>query len=197
MDTDILATVVAGLVLAVAVVGTVYPVLPGSPLAIGTLMGWGWILGSTASWTAAAIAALLAAAGWAAAAVLTGRTLKRQRVPGRSIAVAMAAGVVGLFVIPFFGLFIGFAAGLLLSELARRRDLRAALDSSLDVAQGDGARHPRRVRHGLPRRLGLDHRRGDPLRDAVSRSGRESEGRHAAPGIRKATRPATLTPRRG
>ncbi len=91
MDTDILATVVAGLVLAVAVVGTVYPVLPGSPLAIGTLMGWGWILGSTASWTAAAIAALLAAAGWAAAAVLTGRTLKRRRLAGRSIAVAMAA----------------------------------------------------------------------------------------------------------
>ncbi|MEE4274778.1 MAG: DUF456 domain-containing protein [Thermoleophilia bacterium] len=131
MDTDILATVVTGLVLAAAVVGTVYPVLPGSPLAIVALLGWGWVLGSAASWTAAAIAVLLAAAGWAASAVLTGRTLKRQRVPGRSIAVAMLAGVVGLFVIPFFGLFIGFAAGLLLSEYARRRDLRAALDSSL------------------------------------------------------------------
>jgi hypothetical protein len=131
VDTDILVTVVAGLVLAVAVVGTVYPVLPGSPLAIGTLMGWGWVLGSTASWTAAAIGALLAAAGWSASAVLAGRTLKRQQIPGRSVAVAMAAGVVGLFVLPFFGLFIGFAAGLLLSEYARRRDLHAALDSSL------------------------------------------------------------------
>ncbi|MEE4275623.1 MAG: hypothetical protein V2J16_07165 [Thermoleophilia bacterium] len=49
MDTDILATVVAGLVLAVAAVGTVYPVLPGSPLAIGTLIGWGWILGSASA----------------------------------------------------------------------------------------------------------------------------------------------------
>ena len=50
----------------------------------------------------------------------------------------MAAGVVGLFVIPFFGLFIGFAAGLLLSELARRRDLRAALGSSLDALKAMG-----------------------------------------------------------
>ncbi|HSL95794.1 MAG TPA: DUF456 domain-containing protein [Thermoleophilia bacterium] len=138
MDTDILVTVVAGLLLAAAVVGTVYPVLPGSPLAIGTLLVWGWVLGSTASWTAAATGALLAAAGWAASAVLTGRTLKRQQVPGRSIVVAMAAGIVGLFVIPFFGLFIGFAAGLLLSELARRRDLRAALDSSLESLKAMG-----------------------------------------------------------
>lgn len=138
MDADILVSVIAGLLLAVAAVGTVYPVLPGSPLAIGTLIGWGWVLGSTASWTAAAVAALLTAAGWAAAAVLTGRTLKRQRVPGRSIVVAMAAGIVGLFVIPFFGLFIGFAAGLLLSEYAHRRDLRAALESSLESLKAMG-----------------------------------------------------------
>ena len=138
MDTDILVSVIAGLLLAVAVVGTVYPVLPGSVLAIGTLVAWGWILGSAASWTAAVVAALLAAAGWSASAVLTGRKLKQQQIPGRSIAVAMAAGVVGLFVIPFFGLFVGFAAGLLLSELARRRDLRAALDSSLESLKAMG-----------------------------------------------------------
>jgi hypothetical protein len=138
VDADILATVVAALVLAAAVVGTVYPVLPGSPLAIGTLIAWGWILGSTASWTAAAIGALLATAGWSASAVLTGRRLKRQQVPGRSIVVAMVTGVVGLFVIPFFGLFVGFAAGLLLSEYARRGDLRAALDSSLAALKAMG-----------------------------------------------------------
>jgi uncharacterized protein YqgC (DUF456 family) len=50
----------------------------------------------------------------------------------------MVAGVVGLFVIPFFGLFVGFAAGLLLSEYARRGDLRAALDSSLAALKAMG-----------------------------------------------------------
>ncbi len=138
MDTDILVTVVAGLVLAVAVVGTVYPVLPGGPLAVATLIAWGWVLGSTASWTAALIGALAAAAGWAASAVLTGRTLKRQRVPGRSVAVAMVAGVVGMFALPLFGLFLGFAAGLLLSEYARRRDLGAAFASSLESLKAMG-----------------------------------------------------------
>jgi len=138
VDTDLLVSVIAGLLLAAAVVGTVYPVLPGGPLALATLIAWGWVLGSTASWTAAAIGALLAAAGWAASAVLTGRKLKRQQVPGRSIVVAMVAGVVGLFVIPFFGLFVGFAAGLLLSELARRRGLRAALGSSVEALKAMG-----------------------------------------------------------
>lgn len=138
VDTDILVTVLAGLVLAVAVVGTVYPVLPGGPLAVAALIAWGWLLGSAASWTAAVVGALLAAAGWAASAVLTGRTLKRQRVPGRSIAVAMAAGVVGMFVLPFFGLFLGFAAGLLLSEYVRRRDMDAAFRSSLESLKAMG-----------------------------------------------------------
>jgi uncharacterized protein len=139
VDTDLLVTVVAGLLLAAAVVGTVYPVLPGGPLALATLIAWGWVLGSAASWVTAAVGALLAAAGWAASAALTGRMLKRQRIPRRSIAVAMATGIVGLFVIPFFGLFVGFVAGLLLSELARRRDLRAALGSSVEALKAMGA----------------------------------------------------------
>lgn len=138
MDIDIVVTLIAGLLLAVAAVGTVYPVLPGSPLAVVTLIAWGWILGSTASWTTAAVAAVVAAVGWSASAVLTGRVLRRQQIPGRSIAVAMAAAVAGMFLLPFLGLFAGFAAGLLASEYARRRDLHAALGSSLAALKATG-----------------------------------------------------------
>ena len=42
----------------------------------------------------------------------------------------MAAAVAGMFLIPVVGLFVGFAAGLLVSEYARRRDLSAALGSA-------------------------------------------------------------------
>lgn len=138
MDWDIVVTVVAGLLLAVAAVGTVYPVLPGSPLIIGTLVAWAWLLGSGAAWTAAVVGALLAAAGWSASAALTGRTLKRQQVPGRSVAVAVAGGVAGVFLLPVFGLFLGFAAGLLVGEYARRREARAALSSSLATLKAMG-----------------------------------------------------------
>jgi len=127
---QILVTVIAGLLLVVSVVGTVYPVLPGSLLAILTLLGWAWILGSPAAWTCAGIGMGLAIAGWSASAVLTGRALKRQRIPRGTILVAVGAGIAGMFLIPVVGLFVGFGLGLLLAEYARRRDLGSALRAS-------------------------------------------------------------------
>ena len=70
MVADIIVTVVAGVLLAVAVFGTVYPLLPGSPVALVTLIAWGWVLGSAASWTAAGIGAVLVCVGWSASALL-------------------------------------------------------------------------------------------------------------------------------
>jgi len=138
VSTEILATVLAGLLLAVAAIGTVYPVLPGSPLAIVTLLAWAWVMGSQAAWVAAAVGVVITAAGWSASAALTGRELKRQRIPKRSIAVAMVAAVIGMFAIPVVGLFVGFAAGLLVSEYVRRRDLHVALASSVQTIKATG-----------------------------------------------------------
>lgn len=138
MDTQIVVTVVAGLLLAVAAVGTVYPVLPGSPLAIVTLIAWAWVVGSSAAWIAAVIGALISGVGWSASAVLTGRKLRQHQIPKRSIVVAMAAAVVGMFLIPVVGLFVGFGSGLLVSEYVRRRDLRAALTSSAETLKATG-----------------------------------------------------------
>jgi uncharacterized protein len=138
VDTQILVSIVAGLLLAIAAIGTVYPVLPGSALAIITLIAWAWIMGSPAAWTAALIGAFLAGAGWSAGLVLTGRKLKQHQVPKRSIAVAMVAAVAGMFLIPVVGLFVGFAGGLLASEYVRRRDVHAALKSSVATLKATG-----------------------------------------------------------
>lgn len=138
MDTDIVVTLVAGLLLAVAAIGTVYPVLPGSVLAIVTLIAWAWIMGSPAAWTAAVIGALIATAGWSASAVLTGRKLRQQQIPKLSIVVAVVSAVVGMFLIPVVGLFVGFGGGLLVSEYVRRRDFRAALTSSVETLKATG-----------------------------------------------------------
>jgi hypothetical protein len=96
------------------------------------------MMGSPAAWTAAAIGAVLAAAGWSASAVLTGRKLKQHRIPKRSIAVAMVAAVAGMFLIPVVGLFVGFGAGLFLSEYARRKDFRSSLTSSAETLKATG-----------------------------------------------------------
>ena len=138
MDLDIVVTVVAGTLLVVAAVGTVYPALPGSPIAIVTLIAWAWILGSAASWTAGVVGALLCTVGWSASAVLTGRKLKQHEVPGRSILVAVVGALIGMYFIPVVGIFVGFAAGLLLSELVRRRDVKAALKASGEALKATG-----------------------------------------------------------
>jgi uncharacterized protein YqgC (DUF456 family) len=127
---EIVVSVLAGILLVVAAIGTIYPVLPGSILAIVTLLVWALVLGSPFAWVAAAVGVVLAATGWSAGAVLTGRTLKKRQVPKRSIAVAVVCGVIGIFVIPVVGLFVGFAVGLFVSELVRHRDHRPALSTS-------------------------------------------------------------------
>jgi hypothetical protein len=96
------------------------------------------VLGSVASWTAAGIGAVLVCVGWSASALLTGRKLKREKIPRRSILIAVLAGIVGMFVIPLFGLLIGFAAGLFVSEYVRVGDSRTALRSSLEALKATG-----------------------------------------------------------
>jgi hypothetical protein len=138
MDWDIAITIIAGVLLVVAAVGVVYPVLPGSLIAIVALIVWAVVVGSWAAWVAAIVGALLCAVGWSASAVLTGRRLRQLEVPGWSIAVAFAAGVAGMFLIPVVGLFVGFAVGLLVSEAARHKDVRRAFHYSFETLKAMG-----------------------------------------------------------
>ena len=141
MDTTTLEAVTTGaaaLLLIVGVMGTIFPILPGSLLTIGTLLVWAWVLGSTASWTAALIGVALAVVGMSASAILTGRKMRRERIPRGPIIVGIVAGVVGMFIVPVVGLFLGFALGLLLAEYARRRDLSAAWRSSVEAMKSMG-----------------------------------------------------------
>jgi|SRR5699024_2367613 len=135
---DIIVTVIAALLLAVAVFGTIFPIVPGSVLTIITLLAWAWILGSTASWTAGIIGIVLAGAGLSAQLVLTGRKMRRERIPNKQVLIGAVVAIVGMFVVPVAGLFIGFAAGLFGAELYRRRDVSAAWHSSWEAMKSMG-----------------------------------------------------------
>ncbi|WP_312180271.1 DUF456 domain-containing protein [Arthrobacter sp.] len=138
MDTDLFITVVAGLLIAVGVAGIVVPVLPGSILILLSLLGWAIGVSSGAGWWSFAVGALFALTGMSASTVLTGRRLKQRQIPNRSVLIGLAAGIVGMFVIPVVGLIAGFAAGLLLSELVRQRSLSAAASSSWAALKATG-----------------------------------------------------------
>jgi uncharacterized protein YqgC (DUF456 family) len=139
MNSETVVTVLCGLAILVGVAGTVIPVLPGSILIGASLLAWAvWGGAGTAGWVIFAVAMLFVAAGMAASAVLTGRKLREHSIPSRSIGTALVAGVVGMFVIPVVGLFVGFAAGLLLSELSRTRHFGTAATSSWAALKATG-----------------------------------------------------------
>ena len=138
MDAQIVWTVVCGLAIVVGAVGVIVPVLPGSLLIGVSLLVWALVLGSPLGWIIFGIAAFFIAAGMTSSAVLTGRAMKARSIPGRSVVIGLVVGVVGFFVIPVVGLLLGFAVGLFLSELARQRELRPAVSSSLAALKATG-----------------------------------------------------------
>jgi uncharacterized protein YqgC (DUF456 family) len=139
VNPDSLVTILCGLAILVGVAGIIIPVLPGSILIALGLLAWAvWGGAGTTGWVVFGIGVVLVLAGMAASAVLTGRKLKQHSIPGRSVVTGLVFGVVGMFLIPVVGLVIGFAAGLLLSELHRTRAWRTAVTSSWAALKATG-----------------------------------------------------------
>lgn len=136
---EVVATLIAGALLVVGALGVVLPVLPGSLIIILTLLTWAVLVGGPVVWVAAVIGMVLAALGWSASTVMTGRALHRERIPRGPILVAIVAGLVGLFALPPLGLFIGFTLGLFGAELYRRAwDWQSAGRASLKALRAMG-----------------------------------------------------------
>ncbi len=139
MNPETVVTILCGLAILVGVAGTIIPVLPGSILIGLSLLAWAiWGGAGTTGWVVFGIGLVFVLAGMAASAVLTGRKLKQHSIPGRSVIAGLVLGVVGMFIIPVVGLFVGFAAGLLLSELHRTRVLGTAVASSWAALKATG-----------------------------------------------------------
>ena len=139
MTPETIVTILCGLAIAVGVAGTVIPVLPGSILIGASLLAWAlWGGAGATGWVVFGIGLTLVAAGMAASAVLAGRKLKQHSIPNRSVLIGIVLGLAGMFVIPVVGLVVGFAVGLLLSELLRTREFRTAVASSLAALKAIG-----------------------------------------------------------
>jgi uncharacterized protein len=139
MNTETVVTVLCGVAILVGVAGTIIPVLPGSILIGLGLLAWAlWGGAGATGWVVFGIGLVFLLAGMAAGAVMTGRKLKQHSIPSRSVAAGLVLGVAGMFIIPVVGLFVGFAAGLLLSELQRTRAFGTALASSWAALKATG-----------------------------------------------------------
>lgn len=138
MSPEALVSIITGALLLVGVIGIVVPVVPGSITILVGLLLWAIVVGGATGWVVFLLGAAFVITGMVATYVVTGRTLKRERIPSRSVIIGLIAGVIGIFVIPGFGLLIGFVLGLFVAEYLRVRDAKLALKTSWQAIKATG-----------------------------------------------------------
>lgn len=111
--------ILVGAAILVGLAGIVVPILPGSILILGAILVWATEDGSGAAWIVFAVATVLLMTGAIVKYTIPGRSLKAVGVPNRSLFAGGLLGVLGFFVIPVVGLFVGFVLGIYLSERQR------------------------------------------------------------------------------
>jgi len=109
-------TVVVGLIMLVGLIGIVVPLLPGLLLVWTAVLIWAAEAQTPAGWMVFGIATMLALSGFLLQYLLPGRRMARAGVATSSTVAGAALGVVGFFVIPVVGAFLGFALGIYLAE---------------------------------------------------------------------------------
>lgn len=115
-------TVVAGAMITIGILGLVVPVLPGLLLCLAGVLLWAWEVGTSTSWIVFGCCVAVAATGWVVQFLVPNRRLKSAGVPGFAKLAGLIGAVVGFFVIPYVGMFIGFPAGVFVAEQARLRN---------------------------------------------------------------------------
>lgn len=108
-----------GLAILAGIVGILVPVLPGSLLVLGAILVWALIVSSATGWAVLAGATVLIGVAQIVKYLVPGRRMRDAGVPNRTIAAGAVVGIVGFFVIPIVGLFLGFPAGVYLAERHR------------------------------------------------------------------------------
>ncbi len=116
----------AGLLVAAGIAGTVVPVLPGAPLVFLGLLTAAWIDGfARVGWATLTLLALLALGAYAIDLWATHRGIRRAGASGWALLGATLGGLAGIFfALP--GLILGPFVGAFVGEYLARRDLRQA-----------------------------------------------------------------------
>ena len=107
------------LAIAVGLAGILVPVLPGSVLILGGVLVWALDVGGATAWAVFAVVAAILVMGGVVKYLVPNRRLKSVGVPSSTQWIGAAFGIVGFFVIPVVGLFVGFVLGVYAAE--RRR----------------------------------------------------------------------------
>jgi len=147
-DAVLIAVAAAGM--AVGIVGTVVPVVPGLALVWAAALVYGLGAGFGAVGTIAfTIITGLALAGTVIGWVVPQRAAARAGAGRTSMWIGGALAVVGFFVVPVVGVVVGGVLGVFLGELVRTRDTVAAWHATAATVKGFGIAGVMQVLAGL------------------------------------------------
>jgi uncharacterized protein YqgC (DUF456 family) len=133
-----LGLIVVGLAIATGIVGVVVPVLPGALLAWVAIAVWALVVGGATAWAVLGVATLAIGGAQVVKVLVPGRRLRDAGVPRQSMVAGLVLAVVGFFVIPFVGFFIGCPLGVYLEERRRLGRHPAAWYSTREALRAMG-----------------------------------------------------------
>jgi uncharacterized protein YqgC (DUF456 family) len=140
-ETDVGALIIAllALVMAIGLLGTLLPLVPGLPLIWASALGYGLFEGFGGSGIAAMLAiSAVGTAGLVAGIILPARRMAGMDAPRSTLVAGAAGGLVGFFLIPLVGLVIGAILGVLIAEYNRSNEWTAAWVTTRAVVVGFG-----------------------------------------------------------
>lgn len=111
--------VLVAVVIAVGLAGILVPVLPGSVLVLAGVLVWALDVGGSVAWVVFAVVTVLLAAGTVVKYAVPGKRLKTAGIPASTQWAGAALAIVGFFVVPVVGIFLGFVLGIYLAEHRR------------------------------------------------------------------------------
>jgi uncharacterized protein YqgC (DUF456 family) len=131
-------TVVVGLMILAGLIGIAVPVLPGLLVVWAAVLIWATEAQTTAGWVVLGIATTLALFGFLLQYLLPGRRLRRAGVTTSTTVAGAALAVVGFFVVPVVGAFLGFPLGIYLAERIKLGTHAAAWPSTKHALKAVG-----------------------------------------------------------
>lgn len=134
MTPSILLAILGLILIALGLIGTILPILPGLPLIWAGALLWAWADGfQQVGWPTLIVLAVIAVAGWGVSLLVTPVISRRAGVSWRAIGGALVGGLLGgifLSVLPvigtLFGALLGAILGMWFVEYQIRGDEQAA-----------------------------------------------------------------------
>jgi uncharacterized protein len=136
---DLAVVALIALAMAVGLIGTLLPLLPGLPIIWAAALVFGLAEGFDRTGAIAfTLITLVGVAGVSAGLILPHRRVAARGAPASTVAAGVVLGIVGFFAIPVVGLVLGAVGGVLLAERARTGDWDVAWTTTKDLLVGFG-----------------------------------------------------------